>query len=137
MSGFCCYHSKFERKQGATLGFRCEGLIETYRYPRIEDCSLRKAIEYIEARDYRMVEVYFEQANMFSVWWHFRRARPPLVKPVQETQHPDVAQQRFPDMSLGGRLNPPPENALESKHYPALDLTITLHMRVGTLFGAI
>lgn len=30
-------------------------------------------------------------------------------------KHPDVAQQRFPDLSLGGRLNPPCSQAVESK----------------------
>ncbi len=37
------------------------------------------------------------------------------VSPYRKHKHPDVAQQRFPDLSLNGRLNPPPEQALESK----------------------
>jgi hypothetical protein len=37
------------------------------------------------------------------------------LTPYKKHKHPDVAQQRFPDLSLRGRLNPPPEQALESK----------------------
>ena len=35
--------------------------------------------------------------------------------PYKKHKHPDVAQQRFPDLSLDGRLSPPPQEALESK----------------------
>jgi hypothetical protein len=35
--------------------------------------------------------------------------------PYKKHKHPDVAQQRFPDLSLNGKLNPPPTRALESK----------------------
>lgn len=37
------------------------------------------------------------------------------LSPYKKHKHPDIAQQRFPDLSLGGKLNPPPELALESK----------------------
>lgn len=37
------------------------------------------------------------------------------VSPYKKHKHPDVAQQRFPDLSLAGKLNPPPSQALESK----------------------
>lgn len=37
------------------------------------------------------------------------------ISPYKKHKHPDVAQQRFPDLSLGGRLSPPPDLALESK----------------------
>ncbi len=37
------------------------------------------------------------------------------ISPYKKHKHPDVAQQRFPDLSLGGKLNPPPQLALESK----------------------
>ncbi|KKK97386.1 hypothetical protein LCGC14_2653260 [marine sediment metagenome] len=37
------------------------------------------------------------------------------VSPYKKHKHPDVAQQRFPDLSLRGRLSPPPNEALESK----------------------
>ena len=31
----------------------------------------------------------------------------PYMRPYKRHKHPDVAQQRFPDLSLRGRLNPP------------------------------
>ncbi len=37
------------------------------------------------------------------------------LSPYRKHKHPDVAQQRFPDLSLKGRLNPPSREALESK----------------------
>jgi hypothetical protein len=37
------------------------------------------------------------------------------LSPYKKHKHPDIAQQRFPDLSLRGRLNPPPQKALESK----------------------
>lgn len=37
------------------------------------------------------------------------------VSPYKKHKHPDIAQQRFPDLSLHGKLNPPPNEALESK----------------------
>jgi hypothetical protein len=35
--------------------------------------------------------------------------------PYKRHKHPDVAQQRFPDLSLDGKINPPANQALESK----------------------
>lgn len=37
------------------------------------------------------------------------------VSPYKKHKHPDVAAQRFPDLSWGGKLNPTPALALESK----------------------
>jgi hypothetical protein len=37
------------------------------------------------------------------------------LSPYKKHKHPDIAQQRFPDLSLRGRLKPAPEQALESK----------------------
>jgi len=37
------------------------------------------------------------------------------VSPYKKHKHLDVAQQRFPDLSLAGKLNPPASEALESK----------------------
>jgi len=84
--------------------------------PDLKISHLRKAIEYIEKEATELVEVYFEQANVFSglVGIFGVRALHSL-SPYKKHKHPDVAQQRFPDLSLGGRLNPPPEQALESK----------------------
>jgi hypothetical protein len=60
--------------------------------------------------------LYFEQANVFSAIVGIMGVKAlHAVSPYKKHKHPDVAQQRFPDLSLGGRLNPPPSQALESK----------------------
>lgn len=84
--------------------------------PELRVSHIRRAIEYIERESTDLVEVYFEQANVFSglVGIFGVRALHSL-SPYKKHKHPDVAQQRFPDLSLGGRLGPPPEQALESK----------------------
>jgi hypothetical protein len=84
--------------------------------PELKIAHIRRAIDYIERETTELVEVYFEQANVFSglVGIFGVRALHSL-SPYKKHKHPDVAQQRFPDLSLGGRLNPPPEQALESK----------------------
>ena len=60
--------------------------------------------------------MYYEQANIFSavVGIYGVKALHSLSS-YQQHKHPDVAQQRFPDLSLKGMLAPPPELALESK----------------------
>ncbi|MGH9430747.1 MAG: hypothetical protein ACRD3T_04330 [Terriglobia bacterium] len=84
--------------------------------PELRVAHIRRAIDYIEEETKEIIDVYFEQANVFSglVGIFGIRALHSL-SPYKKHKHPDVAQQRFPDMSLGGRLNPPPEQALESK----------------------
>ncbi len=82
----------------------------------LELIHIRKAIDYIERRGSELVEIYHEQANVFSgVVGIFGAKALAAFSPYKKHKHPDVAQQRFPDLSLGGKLNPPPEEALESK----------------------
>lgn len=84
--------------------------------PDLKVSQIRKAIEYIEKETTELVEVYLEQANVFSALVGIFGVRAlHSLSPYKKHKHPDVAQQRFPDMSLGGKLNPPPEQALESK----------------------
>ncbi len=84
--------------------------------PELRISHVRKAIEYIEKETTDLVEVYFEQANVFSALVGIFGIRAlHSLSPFKKHKHPDVAQQRFPDLSLGGRLNPPPKEALESK----------------------
>lgn len=84
--------------------------------PELKIGHIRRAIDYIERETTELVEVYFEQANVFSGLVGIFGARAlHSLSPYKKHKHPDVAQQRFPDLSLGGRLNPPPEHALESK----------------------
>ena len=83
---------------------------------RLEIVQVEKAIDYIEKHASELVELYYEQANMFSgVVGIFGAKALAAFSPYKKHKHPDVAQQRFPDLSLGGRLNPTPEEALESK----------------------
>jgi hypothetical protein len=84
--------------------------------PELKVAHIRRAIEYIERETSELVEVYFEQANVFSGLVGIFGVRTlHALSPYKKHKHPDVAQQRFPDLSLGGRLNPPPGQALESK----------------------
>lgn len=77
---------------------------------------IAKAVEYVEKGTADLIEIYLEQANVFSaIVGIFGTKALHAVSPYKKHKHPDVAQQRFPDLSLGGRLNPPPELALESK----------------------
>lgn len=82
----------------------------------LESIHITKAIEYIERRGSELVELYYEQANVFSgVIGIFGAKALDVFSPYKRHKHPDVAQQRFPDLSFGGKLLPPPEEALESK----------------------
>src|SRR5436305_11939976 len=77
---------------------------------------IRKAVDLIEKETAELVDLYLEQANVFSgIVGIFGVKGLHAVSPYKKHKHPDVAQQRFPDLSLHGKLNPPPEQALESK----------------------
>lgn len=77
---------------------------------------IQNAIEFVEEQTAEFVDVYFEQANVFSALIGIFGVRAlDSLSPYKRHKHPDVAQQRFPDLSLAGRLNPPPKEALESK----------------------
>jgi hypothetical protein len=82
----------------------------------LEPVHIRRAVEYVEQRAAEVVELYYEQANVFSaIVGIFGTQALDSFSPYKKHKHPDVAQQRFPDLSLAGRLNPPPPEALESK----------------------
>ena len=75
-----------------------------------------KAIDYVEKETAELIDIWVEQANVFSaIVGIFGVKALHAVSPYKKHKHPDVAQQRFPDLSLNGKLNPPPEEALESK----------------------
>ena len=77
---------------------------------------IRNAIAYIEDQTSEFVDVYHEQANIFSALVGIFGVRAlHSLSPYKRHKHPDVAQQRFPDLSLRGKLSPPPNQALESK----------------------
>lgn len=82
----------------------------------LQSIHIQKAVEHVEREAADLIDLYLEQANVFSAIVGIFGVRGlHAVSPYKKHKHPDVAQQRFPDLSLGGKLNPPPEQALESK----------------------
>jgi len=82
----------------------------------LEVVHVKKAVKYIEKRASEIIEIYYEQANIFSgIVGIFGVKALDALTPYKKHKHPDVAQQRFPDSSYGGKINPPPDLALESK----------------------
>jgi hypothetical protein len=82
----------------------------------LKPIHIRKAVEFVEKETAELVDLYFEQANVFSaIVGIFGVKALHALSPYKKHKHPDVAQQRFPDLSLAGKLNPPPQEALESK----------------------
>ena len=84
--------------------------------PELKISHIREAIEHVEGKAAELVDIYFEQANVFSgIVGILGIQALHALSPSKKHKHPDIAQQRFPDLSLRGKLNPPPEHALESK----------------------
>jgi hypothetical protein len=82
----------------------------------LEFIHIEKAIEYVEAEVGDLVDLYYDQANLFSgIVGLYGVKGLHAVSPYKKHKHPDVAQLRFPDLSLDGKLNPPPKHSLESK----------------------
>jgi len=82
----------------------------------LEVGHIKKAVKYIEKKASELVEIYYEQANVFSgLVGIFGTQALDALSPYKKHKHPDVAQQRFPDSSFGGKINPSPELSLESK----------------------
>lgn len=94
-----------------------EGFVRSVALPpELKITHIREAIEHVEERTAELVDIYFEQANVFSGIVGIMGVQAlHALSPYKKHKHPNVAQQRFPDLSLRGRLNPPPEQALESK----------------------
>ena len=85
--------------------------------PGLELGALRRAIDYIETELADLVEIYFEQANVFSALVGIYGTKAlDAVSSYEKSRHVDAAQQRFPDLQRrGSRTPPPPEHSLESK----------------------
>jgi len=84
--------------------------------PELKITHIREAIEHVEGRASELIDIYFEQANVFSgIVGILGIQAIHALSPYKKHKNPDIAQQRFPDLSLRGKLNPPPEHALESK----------------------
>jgi hypothetical protein len=85
--------------------------------PGLTVTAIRKAIEYIERELAELVEIYFEQANVFSALVGIYGAKALDANSVYEkSRHLDIAQQRFPDLRRKGSGDrPSPKESLESK----------------------
>lgn len=79
--------------------------------------AIQKAIDYIEKELADLVEIYLEQANVFSALVGIYGAKALDATSVYEKhRHQDLAQQRFPDLrKKGSGPNPSPLVSLESK----------------------
>src|SRR6266581_3661813 len=85
--------------------------------PGLTLSAIRKSIDYIEKELSQLIDIYQEQANVFSALVGIYGARALDTFSVYEkSRHKDVAQQRFPDLRKRGSRAPPPANmSLESK----------------------
>lgn len=84
--------------------------------PQLTISQLRLALDWVEVQTSELVEIYAEQRNVFSaIVGIFGTKAIDTYTSYKKHKHPDVAQQRFPDLSLGGSLNPSPKHSLESK----------------------
>ena len=79
--------------------------------------QVRRAVEYIEKELNELVDIYFEQANVFSALVGIFGVRAlNAFSPYEKHRHQDLAQQRFPDLRhRKSKLPPPPNFSLESK----------------------
>ena len=85
--------------------------------PGLTVTAIRRAIEYVERELGDLVEIYVEQANVFSALVGIYGAKALDAHSVYEkSRHLDLAQQRFPDLRRkGSGQNPTPTESLESK----------------------
>lgn len=85
--------------------------------PGLELGAIRRAIDYVEKELAALVEIYYEQANVFSaIVGIFGTKALDSVSNYEKHRHADTAQQRFPDLcrrGSGKKLKP--SDSLESK----------------------
>ncbi|MEN8197146.1 MAG: hypothetical protein ABFS30_11635 [Pseudomonadota bacterium] len=85
--------------------------------PQLGIGEIARAIDYIEKQLADLVDVYYEQANVFSALVGIFGVKAlDSVSAYEKHRHTDTAQQRFPDLRLkGSGDNPTPNESLESK----------------------
>ena len=85
--------------------------------PGLTITGIKKAIEYVERELADWVEIYFEQANVFSAIVGIFATRALDANTVYEkNRNVDLAQQRFPDLiKRGSGSRPSPEVAEDAK----------------------
>jgi hypothetical protein len=83
----------------------------------LEISAIRRAVDYMEKELAELVEIYYEQANVFSaIVGIFGTKALDSVSNYEKHKHTDTAQQRFPDLcrrGAGKKLTP--RDSLESK----------------------
>jgi hypothetical protein len=85
--------------------------------PGLDVAAVRRAIQYIERELADLVEIYYEQANVFSALVGMFGTRAlDAVSNYEKHRNLDTAQQRFPDLKRRGSGDTPsPHECLESK----------------------
>jgi len=85
--------------------------------PGLTVAAIRMTIDYVERELTDLVELYLEQANVFSAIVGIFAVRGLAANSVYEkSRHADLAQQRFPDLIRRGSGYPPcPRHCLECK----------------------
>jgi hypothetical protein len=85
--------------------------------PGLTVTAIRKAIEYVERELADLIDLYFEQANVFSALVGIYATKALDANSVYEkSRHADLAQQRFPDLKRrGSGARPTPQDSLECK----------------------
>ncbi len=85
--------------------------------PGLDISAIRRAIDYVEQELADFVDIYFEQANVFSAIVGILGAKAlDSVSHYERHRNIDTAQQRFPDLKRrGSGQNPKPKHCLESK----------------------
>lgn len=85
--------------------------------PGLTVTAIEKAIDYVERELAEFVDIYREQANVFSALVGMFATRALDANSVYEKhRHTDLAQTRFPDLKRrGSGSHPPPEHCLECK----------------------
>ena len=85
--------------------------------PGLDCASIRRAIDFIERELAALVEIYYEQANIFSaIVGIFGTRALDSVSSYEKHRNINTAQQRFPDLRRrGAGPNPSPNESLESK----------------------
>jgi hypothetical protein len=84
--------------------------------PGLEPSAIRRAIDYMEKELTDLVEIYYEQANVFSaIVGIFGTRALNEFSNYEKHRHADTAQQRFPDLCRKGFKADDPRNCLESK----------------------
>jgi hypothetical protein len=75
--------------------------------PELKITHIREAVEHIESKADELIDIYFEQANVFSgIIGILGTQALDALSPYKKHKHPDVAQQRFPGPFVARETRP-------------------------------